>query len=576
LFLIIAICSMVIQKLPAADWTILVYMAADNGLNDNAVADINEMEAANINSGINVFVQIDESEYSQTPGARRYKIQHDTQIDHISSPIVQDLGEIDSGDYHNLVDFANWGFRRYPATHKMLVLWSHGNSWYKGADSKWICTDNTSHDAIGVWNGQLKDAISDITKPDILLFDACSMQALEVLNEVYGNTNYVIGSEDLVPVTGFPYKDILNAMHSNMGAEELSLLIPQLYVDSYNPYQSQNPDMQPIPVSCSYADCSEFPQFRQKLDAFAAKWKPQADQFIQIREQLLNFNDMQADVDFNDFMDEAIRQNLPELSGLYNDATELQNAFRDVFPQQFNNEYIDIPAGYATIWFPPVSYIFGGLWQHYGYLDWAETAWSGFLNEFVGPDSIPPLKPKIMNVHQEMEHLYITWQTVPDPDELTYRTRFVYDAGGEYNTSMISGNSYVMHIFGNGTLYLEAEDQAGNRSSPDSVRILYKKPTTQMYYAPTPVRDITQSQLHIYVPKNDEYYTLRIYDISGKLMVEKRLYIPSHTPPKTGLDNEYILELRYLDHMDRMSSGIYETILTGGGVTLRTKLVIVK
>ncbi|HPR17640.1 MAG TPA: hypothetical protein PLD62_05285, partial [Candidatus Cloacimonadota bacterium] len=62
------------EKKDTAAWTILIYMAADNGLNNNALEDIQEMTTAQFSDEINVIVQIDESEDSASPAAKRYKI----------------------------------------------------------------------------------------------------------------------------------------------------------------------------------------------------------------------------------------------------------------------------------------------------------------------------------------------------------------------------------------------------------------------------------------------------------------------------------------------------------------------
>jgi hypothetical protein len=562
-------------KLPAAEWTVLVYMAADNGLNDFALSDINEMEASSFGSGTNVIVQIDESEYSQTPGAHRYKIHHDDLPNQISSPIVQELGEIDSGDYHSLIDFAEWGFDHYPATHKMLVLWSHGNSWYKGNATKWICSDNTSSSAIEVWNGDLKEAISSIPKMDILLFDACSMQSIEVLNEVYRNCAYVIGSEDLTPATGFPYTEILNTIHNETSPAGLAAEIPNLYVNSYNPGGSQNPDVEPIPVSCSYAVCSKFQAFRQQWDTFASEWKSQAQQFTPIRNLLHNFNDIEADVDLNEFLVKTIEQQLPELTGLYADATNLQYSLLDVFPQQFNNEYSDIQAGYATIWFPASREAFGGLWHHYGYLDFAETGWSAFLNQYNGPDTTPPLKPHILDEHQELTTYYVDWEGAPDPGFLVYDV-WVRASNGTVFQSLHHTNQtsagFMTFFYLSQTIIIFAVDEAGNRSAPDSIYCEYKEQATQMYFSPTPIHNLEGARLNVYTHTAIGNFKWEIFDITGKRVYE------FHTPFKEPkLDTSLIMfDLDGIPELKRLAPGIYLSSVSGDGVNLKAKLVISK
>ena len=189
--------------LNAESWTVLVYMAADNNLAEMGRLDINSMESVPQPEGLNLIVQADFPE-----GAKRFRIQQDNSED-ISSPVLANLGIIDSANPEVLNSFINWGFNNFPSQRKMLIIWSHGDSWYKGNDPKWICPDESSQNLISVAEGELTLALTDIPKLDVLLFDACSMQSIEVINEIGFCANYIIGSEDLVPQYGFPYEKII-------------------------------------------------------------------------------------------------------------------------------------------------------------------------------------------------------------------------------------------------------------------------------------------------------------------------------------------------------------------------------
>ncbi|MDD3049553.1 MAG: clostripain-related cysteine peptidase, partial [Candidatus Cloacimonetes bacterium] len=182
------------------NWTILVYMAADNGLCLNAVKDINEMEAAEIDDNLNVIVQVDYSETQPISTARRYKISSDDNPETISSHLISDIGEIDSGSWITLKNFANWGFSNYPSSKKALIIWSHGNSWYKeNNDQRWICSDVESNSSISVANGDLRRAFSEMNyRPDMVIFDACNMMTIENITEVHSYCDYVLGSEETV------------------------------------------------------------------------------------------------------------------------------------------------------------------------------------------------------------------------------------------------------------------------------------------------------------------------------------------------------------------------------------------
>jgi len=120
---------------PLADWTILSYLSADNDLEKNALADINEMENAGPGPNINIIVQLDRPQSGYNDGvnnfgeAVRIKIHKDKDPVKIGSPVVSRLGNINSGDAKTLSDFIEWGVKTYPAKRYILTVWSHGSGW---------------------------------------------------------------------------------------------------------------------------------------------------------------------------------------------------------------------------------------------------------------------------------------------------------------------------------------------------------------------------------------------------------------------------------------------------------------
>ena len=105
-------------------WTVMVYMAGDNSLDQNGLDDLSEMKKVGSTNDINVIAQFDRAQ----PGipTRRFYLKKGTTID---ADAVQSLGETDTGDPAALIDFIKWGANSYPADHYMLVLWNHGQGW---------------------------------------------------------------------------------------------------------------------------------------------------------------------------------------------------------------------------------------------------------------------------------------------------------------------------------------------------------------------------------------------------------------------------------------------------------------
>jgi len=131
------VCCTASRALAEKEWTFLVYCAADNDLAPFGLIDVNEMETVGSTDQVDIVVQFDGSEeYSpDAKGSCRYHIQKDDDFEHVTSPVVQDLGEVDMGSRKTLTDFLEWGVKNYPAKKYMVVLWNHGTGWYESVDA---------------------------------------------------------------------------------------------------------------------------------------------------------------------------------------------------------------------------------------------------------------------------------------------------------------------------------------------------------------------------------------------------------------------------------------------------------
>lgn len=107
-----------------ADWTILIYMAGDNDLDDFGGDDIQEMKRVGSSDKIHVIVQRDTA--AAGVPTRRYRVRKGGSAE---DDVVQIIGETNTGDPKVLADFLQWGCVTYPAKRTMAVLWNHGSGW---------------------------------------------------------------------------------------------------------------------------------------------------------------------------------------------------------------------------------------------------------------------------------------------------------------------------------------------------------------------------------------------------------------------------------------------------------------
>jgi hypothetical protein len=208
-------------------WTVMVYMDGDNSLDYNAWDDLMELESVGSTNEINIVVQLDP--YYSCSGTYRYYVTGVAQG--VSYPlypddIVQTLPEQNMADPATLTSFVNWTTLNYPAEKYLLVIWNHGAGWREyNVLTKGVVFDDTSGDYLTM--AELIQGLNGINeKIDVIGFDACLMQMIEVAYEISGLhnvPNYMVASQASEWSDGWPYDDILTHLTSNPAMDEATL-----------------------------------------------------------------------------------------------------------------------------------------------------------------------------------------------------------------------------------------------------------------------------------------------------------------------------------------------------------------
>lgn len=214
-------------------------------------------------------------------------------VSEVDSPIVELIEDESAPQKEKLKDFLKWGVRKYPAKNYMVIVWGHGEGYIgKGLENK-PSVEIPSESGVGestffkpedislglnypdfpqaflgskdekVFGGvafdyseksyidipSLKDILSDVNtnvlegrKIDVLGFDACLMQSIEVAVELQDETNFIIGSTQIQNYLGLPYRKILDKLNQgDVSPYDLAKAIPKLSDDSFkdNGYQGQ-------------------------------------------------------------------------------------------------------------------------------------------------------------------------------------------------------------------------------------------------------------------------------------------------------------------------------------------------
>lgn len=227
---------------PTREWTILVYLAGDNDLEQFGLLDLDEMERALPEKGVEVLVLIDRAAgFDDSQGdwqdARLYRVRRDATPKELRSPILHNLGEVNTGDAALLGAFVEGGLRTFPARNHAVVMWDHGGGWSGMAndleDGDGVADELTLPELRAGIQGGLQAA--GVAKLDLMGFDMCLMAQLEVAAELEGLADVMVASQALEPGDGWPYDRVLPQFGRGiLGGRGLGSAIVRVFDEFYD------------------------------------------------------------------------------------------------------------------------------------------------------------------------------------------------------------------------------------------------------------------------------------------------------------------------------------------------------
>lgn len=373
-------------------WTFLVYMAADNNLEYAGLDDVDEMEAVGSTDDVNIVVQFDRSgQYDSRldwSGCRRYYITKNDESGVIGSTLIQDMGNVDTGDYNQFVSFVEWGITNYPADNYAVVMWNHGSGWkMKNKASRVICQDETSGDEIT--ENQIRTALGDINtfygqKLELVAMDACLMGGIETAYDVKDYANYLAFSQTVVPGDGYPYTTILGDLTGNPSMDGSSLANSMVvrYGEYYSNMSSET-EWTESAFNMSKMDTliTAVNNFSTIAENVMEEEKPN---FLSARENTTGvYIDPQYPDSYSDYKDLYLY--MSNLKALSNDAnvqsaaTQVQNALLDARIAVVNGSEATIyNAAGLNIWIPDEEQ-YTSQYESYNALAFGSTEWYTFV-----------------------------------------------------------------------------------------------------------------------------------------------------------------------------------------------------
>jgi len=219
-----------------AEWTVLVYLVADNDLDSLTEEDFQELKDGGSSDSVNVLILVD----------RLYETAYLKRVVGNDMITLEDLGEVNMGDPDTLTWFVEYSVINFPAEHILLYFWDHGTPTGgvgvdttleedsdPGSDWDWL----SHHEMISALDGY---------HIDIIACDECSIGQMETLYEYAYNglsVDYVVASENYIGWRGFSYDKIHQrlVLKPEMDALELSKVIVDEFTNLFSvaPFKSE-------------------------------------------------------------------------------------------------------------------------------------------------------------------------------------------------------------------------------------------------------------------------------------------------------------------------------------------------
>ena len=288
----------------AGEVTILVYICGSDleSKEGEATADIREMASSGAGSSgaVNVLLA--------TGGASRWSgydfssrnVQYH-RLENGGPVLLKDAGRMSMGDAKTLSSFISYGISAAPARRYILILWDHGGGPVYG-----LCNDENYQDeslSLAELNKGLTQGLQG-NKLDIIGFDCCLMNCVDLCSDLYGIADYSVLSQELVSGTGLNYDEWIKPIVDDPGisSEKIAMLMAETYVAE----NSRGRDAST--ATMTVVSSEKMPEVMQAANAFSASLAGLVDTnlagIVRLRNQLTSFGEF-MDYDASDLVDVA-------------------------------------------------------------------------------------------------------------------------------------------------------------------------------------------------------------------------------------------------------------------------------
>lgn len=282
--------------------TILAYICGTDLESEDGEAsgDIREMIASGVGNSndVTAIIATGGSSRWQRYGISNRNVQY-YRLGGSSPELLQDVGSRSMGEAGTLSDFLRYAISAAPARRYVLILWDHGGGPVYG-----ICNDENYQDdslSLAELHRGLVDGLNG-TKLDIVAFDCCLMNCVDLCADLYGIADYSVLSQELVSGTGLNYDEWMGPIVSDpsISTKQIAMSMAETYIRENS--SGRNADTATMSVIAS----DKMPAVMNAANAFSAALTSLLSTnlagVVRLRNQLTTFGEF-LDYDASDLVD---------------------------------------------------------------------------------------------------------------------------------------------------------------------------------------------------------------------------------------------------------------------------------
>lgn len=362
-------------------WTFMVYMDADNNLDDPENLDL--MDDVGSTDDVNVVVLWD----GYYEPAYLYKVLLGGK--ELIGEFPLNGEEVNMGDPETLEAFVDFVYDTFKADHYFLDLWNHGNALTGGCVDEHTGVPGLSRDQLRQY--EVAEAL-DGYHIDIIAWDACLQAMMEVAYEYVAlgvDSDYLVASEEYVPWYGYPYDAILQALVDDpeISERDFAVTVAREYAECYRPRAHFNDG---VMATLSVIDLSTIEEAAGDLSELTAllktKLKDDFDTYRDLMSEARGEGNLPWGEAYGSWVDlPTFTLGLYELASEDEDIRALAGEVSDTLINETivyvgNTEAMEsVSALGMAIWFPVSFQKAEARLNLYTEMQFASTGWLGFL-----------------------------------------------------------------------------------------------------------------------------------------------------------------------------------------------------